>query len=180
MKQALIILTLLVGMPSGTLSAQSHERGSYGKMLVFALWAGSWQGDGTIETRGEIKAMTIDQTIKWKLDESVLLVERTGRSVDEYTNEEVVVHDAFGIVAYDALSGEYSFKLYSVDDAPMNAWFKVIDRNEFLWGFDTPRGHIRHRIHVDQLKNIWNEIGEFSKDGRAWRKFFEMNLVKAG
>ena len=46
------------------------------------------------------------------------------------------------------------------------------------WGFDTPQGKIKYTITIHS-GNLWNEIGEFSRDkGVTWMKFFEMNRKK--
>ena len=37
-------------------------------------------------------------------------------------------------------------------------------------------GQIRYSIQVNN--NIWDEVGEYSRDGQTWFKFFKMHLRK--
>ena len=59
------------------------------------------------------------------------------------------------------ISGEYEIKV-------LPEWYE--------WGFETGQGTIKYTIKINPEN--WNEVGEFSRDGKAWTKFFEMNLVK--
>ena len=47
-----------------------------------------------------------------------------------------------------------------------------------MWGFAVPQaGRVRFTITLTQAGEWW-EIGEFSRDGATWAKFFEMTLKK--
>ena len=77
------------------------------------------------------------------------------------------------------MNKSYQFKTYLKDGRSTDAWFNIVGENKYAWGFDIPSGgKSRYNITLDPTRNTWNEIGEFSRDGATWMKFFEMNLVK--
>jgi hypothetical protein len=178
MKNLFIIAALLTGMFAGKSIAQ--EMGNKEKMKVFASWSGHWQGEGSMQMGpGEPKKSTVDEHIESKLDGMIIVMEGVGKSVNPTTNQETVVHHAFGILSYDQGTSQYKFRTYLKDGRGGDAWFNVLAENKYQWGFDIPnRGKTRYSITLDPVKKTWNEIGEFSSDGTNWSKFFEMNLVK--
>ncbi len=53
-----------------------------------------------------------------------------------------------------------------------------VSENTLVWGFENPRaGTIRFTIKLNE-KGQWFEIGEISRDGKAWQKFFKMTLSR--
>jgi hypothetical protein len=49
--------------------------------------------------------------------------------------------------------------------------------NTFKWSYEPQPGvHIRYLITVADA--TWREVGEFSRDGKTWRQFFEMTLKR--
>lgn len=180
MKNIFMILCLVALATTGRLSAQGSDVANQEKMKVFALWTGKWHGEGTMHTGGEMKTITVDKNIELKLDGRVLVMEGVGKSKDEYTQEEVVVHHAFGILSYDETSHEYKLRTYLTNGRTADVSLKVLDGERFQWYFDSPPGKVRYTINVDRTKSTWKETGEYSADGTVWRKFFDVNLVKAG
>lgn len=177
MKNFLITVALLTGVFAGKAIAQ--ESGNE-KMKPFAEWIGRWQGEGSMQMGpGAPKRSTVDEHIESKLDGTIIVVEGVGKSIDPNTKQETVTHHAFGILSYDAGSSQYKFRSYLKDGRSVDAWFNVTGDNQYQWGFDIPnRGKTRYTITLDPAKKTWNEIGEFSADGTAWSKFFEMTLTK--
>jgi hypothetical protein len=148
-------------------------------MKVFADWAGHWKGEGSMQSRsGEFQKSSVEERIEWKLDSMVLLVEGIGKSLDESTKKEMVVHHALAVLSFDQHSGDYKFRSYLKDGRSTDAWLKVLEANKYQWGFETPGGKIRYNILMDPAKKTWHETGEFSQDGNNWREFFEMHLTK--
>lgn len=149
------------------------------KLSAFSGWIGEWEGEGSMQMGpGPAKKSSVLEKVDFKLDGTILVVEGVGKSIDPATKQEVVVHHAFGILSFDASSQEYKFKTYLIDGKSGDAWFKILESNKYSWGFETPNGKIRYNITIDPAKKTWNEIGEFSRDGAQWMKFFEMNLNK--
>ena len=179
MKNVLVIIFMAAGVLTGRLLAQGHEIVNKEKMKVFADWAGHWKGEGSLQSGpGEVKKSTVDERIEWKLDGMILMVEGVGKTFDEATRKETVVHHAFAVLSFDQNSGDYKFRTYLKDGRSTDAWLKIVGQNKYQWGFETPGGKVRYNILMDPAKKTWNETGEFSQDGNSWRGFFEMNLTK--
>lgn len=181
MKNIIFKILVLSFVLSMNAKAQSPNNSAINKekMTAFASWAGIWEGEGSMQMGpGSGKKTSVREAIEFKLDGTILVVEGVGKNIDATSKQESVVHHAFGILSYDVASQEYKFKSYILDGKSADAWFKVISENNFSWGFDVPNGKIRYTITIDGGKKTWNEIGEFSRDGNQWLKFFEMNLNK--
>jgi hypothetical protein len=156
-------------------TSEAHQQ----KMAVLQNWIGRWQGEGSMTTQtGEQKKSTVDEKIEFRLDNTLLLVEGIGKYTDAATSKEVISHHALGLLSYDAVTSQYKFKSWLKDGKSTDAWFNITGENQYQWGFDTPGGKIRYSIVLDLVKKTWNEVGEFSRDGNTWKKFFEMNLKK--
>lgn len=88
-----------------------------------------------------------------------------------------VVHNAFAVVSYDEKAKRYRFQAYTDRGNYTEAEAKVAD-GKLQWGFHMPPfGQVRYTITVTE-QGEWSEIGELSSDGKQWRKFFEMTLVR--
>jgi hypothetical protein len=174
MKKLIIITLALFVFSKGANAQNIHQE----KMKVFKAWEGFWQGEGLARmSPGEPGKSTVDERITFKLDGAVVLVEGIGKVKSPTTNSDSVVHQALGILSYDAQNSQYRFKTYLADGKSQDAWFSVLSATRYQWGFDTPRGKIRYTIILDTTSS-WNETGEFSADGKTWTTFFEMNLTK--
>ena len=173
------VLTLFMYAITSLVMAQP-ENSNKEKMKVFASWAGTWRGEGQMQMGpGEPRRSTVEEKIEPKFDGGIYLIEGIGKAVNPTTKEEIVVHHAFAVLSYDQVSGKYQVRTYLKDGRNADAWFNVLGENKFEWGFDVPtRGKTRYIITIDPAKKTWNEVGEFSADGNAWNKFFEMNLKK--
>ena len=178
--QTIILMCLaLAGLFSSEIVAQPTEQGGKEKMKAFDAWAGKWHGEGTIQMGpGEPKKTTVEETIEFKLDGMILLVEGIGRSPDLQTSENKIVHHALAILSYEQATNVYKFNTYLKDGKSAQAWFNIVKENNYQWGFDVPGGKIKYSITIHS-GNLWNEVGEFSRDnGLTWMKYFEMNLKK--
>jgi hypothetical protein len=53
-----------------------------------------------------------------------------------------------------------------------------VGEKNLVWAFRSPRGgDARFTIRLTE-KDQWQEIDEFSQDGKTWDKFFEMTLQR--
>ncbi len=180
MKNKIVIILLLIGVHSANLFAQPSPEVYKEKMKQFAFWEGRWQGEGSTQMGpGPAKKSTVDETLQFKLDGTVMLIEGIGKAIDPQTNQSQVVHHAMAILSYDPAGGQYKFQTYLKDGRSTAALLKIIEENKYEWGYDVPNGKIRYLITIDPTQKTWNEIGQFSNDnGTTWMKFFEMNLGK--
>jgi hypothetical protein len=175
----LSILTILLVTSINLLAQDPAGAVNREKLGVFSNWAGEWTGEGFMQMGpGAPKKSSVHEKIEYRLEGAVLLVEGTGKSIDDATKKEIITHHALAVLSWDDTSKEYKFKSYLHDGKSTDAWFKLLEENKYAWGFEIPNGKIRYSITIDGIKKTWNEIGEFSKDGTQWFKFFEMNLSK--
>jgi hypothetical protein len=175
MKMIFTIAALFMGVATSQVLAQ----GDLEKMKVFEPWVGTWKGEGAMQMGpGEPKKSSVTENIVFKLGGMVLQVEGTGTVMNASTNQEMIVHQALGIISFDKASGQYKFKTYLKDGKSADAWLNVKGDNTYEWGFDVPNRKIRYTIVIDPSKKTWREVGETSADGMSWMKFFEMNLTK--
>ncbi len=142
-------------------------------MKPIAFLVGSWQGTGWALTREGKADFTIREKVEPKLDGSVFLVEGIGKASDGH-----IAHHALAFFHYDKQAKEFRIKAFRKDGGYVDARGEMKD-GKFVWGFDSPQGgKVRFTIHQNG-KGQWNEVGEFSQDGKQWRQFLEMTLDKA-
>lgn len=178
MKNVMFTFIAIAGLAIGKSYAQAMDMSKpvKEKMAAFSHWTGRWKGEG-VQYRGPQAAKSsVDEVIESKLDGTVLLINGIGKKSEGGT--EIVVHEALGVLTYDAFKNEYKFRSWLRSGLTTEAWFNITGDNKYQWGFDTPNGKIKYSITIDPVKKTWNEIGEFSQDGTNWMKFFEMNLTK--
>jgi len=146
------------------------------KKLDFLI--GEWKGEGTIQM-GPGKREQVIQTEKVtaKAGGKVLLIEGLGRRRMEDGSAGEVVHDALALISWDKAGSTYRFDAHVAQQESVATTITVPEANTAVWGFDTPGGKIRYTIRLND-QGQWNEIGEFSRDGAQWAKFFEMTLTK--
>jgi len=144
-------------------------------MKDVSVLIGEWQGKGfRLDPAGEKHWSNVKQEIEFKLDGTIMQLEGVGKN-----DAGDVVHDAMGVLYYDAFKKVYKMDSHLASGLYANASFVVIKANEeFQWSFDTPMGKMRYIIMITDEGTKWNEIGEFSRDGTEWFKVFEMNLEK--
>ena len=143
-------------------------------MADVSVMVGEWSGEGWhLEPDGNKSISKVDENLVWKLDKTVILVEGIGRDADGK-----VVHNALGVISYDPFAKKYNMRSFLSSGLSTDAAFEVVKPNkEFRWWFKDKRGGtIRYSITLEN--GVWTEIGEYSKDGDNWGKFFEMNLKK--
>jgi hypothetical protein len=177
MKQlaALLLLTIL---PLITASAQTPPKSAPPEMKKLDFLVGQWKGEGWVEFGpGQRHTATINESVQRKAEGSVLLIEGLGTTRMPDKAEEVPVHKAFAIVDYDVKAKLFRLRAYRAGDGSIDTSPQV-GENSLVWGFPNGRGgEIRFTIKLNE-KGQWFEIGEYSSDGKTWRKFLEMTLTR--
>ena len=143
-------------------------------MKQVSVIPGKWEGQGwVIDQKGEKSFSNITENLQWKLDSTIILLEGIGKKDDGS-----VVHNALGVLSFNPFKKKFEMTSYLSSGLATNATWEVIKPNEkFKWWFEDGRGGtIRYNITTDG--SHWKEEGEYSRDGKQWNKFFEMNLVK--
>ena len=141
------------------------------KKLHFLV--GEWKGEGWNEMMpGQRRTSPITERVQTKLGGMVLLVEGIGTKKVPGSQEEVVVHNALGILSYDEKAKHYWLRSHIANGQTMEAQAKFTDGG-FQWGFQAgPNLSFRYTVKLTD-KGEWFEIGEMSQDGTTWRKFHE-------
>jgi hypothetical protein len=146
------------------------------KKLDFLV--GEWQGEGWTEyVAGQRRSSPITEKVEPRLGGMILLVEGLGKKRVEGQQNEVVVHNALGIIAFDPKANLYRLKTFLADGRSTDAEAKFVD-DAFQWSFQAPQGFsIRYTTKLTD-KGEWFEKGEMSQDGKNWRQFHEMTLKR--
>lgn len=139
--------------------------------------AGDWKGEATVQMGPAPERVLQTEHVVSRLGGRVLVIEGLGKRKLEDGAAGEVVHDALGVVSYDEKTKKYRFDAWTARAGYVAAWLEARDDGA-AWGFDTPQGaKIRYTIRRTE-KGEWHEVGEYSADGTAYRKFFEMTLQK--
>ena len=171
MKRAVMVLALVL------VASCAYGAEEMGK-LDFLI--GEWKGEAWIQM-GPGKRENVIQTEKVtpKAGGKVLLVEGLGRKKLEDGTAGDVVHDAIALISWDKAKSTYRFIGHVAQQESVDTTLDMTAANTLVWGLDTPQGgKVRYTIRLNE-KGQWNEVGEFSRDGTNWMKFFEMTLTKS-
>ncbi len=175
MKHLFIFLTLILAHNIN----QAQDQILSEKMKPFKAWIGEWHGESTMRTGpGPAQKSMVKEIVQTKLEGSILQFEGTGKVVDNQTKEEMIVHNALGIVSYDLETQQYKIQSYLSDGRSTQGWFTIVDPQNFQWGFEGSWGKMRYTITINPEKKTWVEIGEYSRDGSTWIKTLDMSLTK--
>src|SRR5688500_2885005 len=171
MKRKILFATvvLLAGFIGISAQEQTIEL-QRGEVKKLESMIGQWKGSGWIQQGAKRETFNGTETVQRKLDGLALLVE--GR----FTNAEgKVIHETLAVLDFNATPAKYRFRTYLGTGRSGEHDFKLV-ADGYEWGFQSPMGTIRYTIKT--ANDVWFEIGEFSKDGKTWQKFFEMKLDK--
>ena len=173
MKKVMIPFLLLCAASLPLVAQDPQIAAQQEAMKKVGFMVGKWKGEGWVEMPGT-KRETFTQTehVQWKLDGLALLVEGHG------TSGEVTVFRAIGLLTYDAESKLFRFASGSTQGRHGYHEGRLVDGG-WEWTYPVPQvgGRVRYVIRLTD-KGEWHEVGEFSRDEKAWRKFFEMTLKK--
>src|SRR5262249_7815182 len=126
---------------------------------------------------GQRSASRGTETVQSKLNGLILVIEGVHRRKVGDKEEGNIVHNAFAVVSYDEKAKQYRFQAYTDRGNYTEAQAKVAE-DRLEWGIKIPQfGDVRYIVKIDD-KGRWFETGEVSKDGKEWRKFFEMTLER--
>ena len=145
------------------------------KKLHFLV--GEWKGEGWTEfVPGQRRTAIATEKGQVKLNGTVLMLEGLGKTKIPGKQEEVVVHNAMGILSYDDNAKLYRLRSYLANGHWIDAEAKFTDKG-FQWGFQVQGMSMRYTVKLNE-KGEWFEFGEMSQDGKTWRQFHEMTLQR--
>ncbi|MFN0109349.1 MAG: hypothetical protein ACKVZH_10895 [Blastocatellia bacterium] len=177
MKRLTLLLCALL-IPVAAL-AQSAGTSSAADMKKLDFLVGDWKGEGWIEMGpGGRSAFKQTETVQSKLNGTVVLIEGLGKGKVASTGQEGVIHNALAIISFDSRSKKFQFRAFRADGNFIDADITP-ENNTLVWGFREPQRNVEIKYTIKLTDaGQWIEIGEFSMDGKTWRKFFEMTLQR--
>ncbi len=147
------------------------------EMKKLDYMAGEWKGTGWIEQReGGRQTFAGTEMVQRKLNGLTLLVEGKFKGKEAGKDEEIVVHETLAVISYDEKAKTYRFRTYLANGMTGDYELKLIEGG-WYWNIQFPGGQIKYTMKLGS-KGEWVESGEMSRDGKSWRKFFEMTLIK--
>ena len=169
------VLLILAAAP--TAPAQPPEPPSLEPMQRLAFLVGTWEGEGWIELQpGRRATFTSREVVEPRLGGRVLVVEGLHHAPIPDQPEPVAVHHALGVFSHDEAKG-YRFRTWLANGHGGDYGARLED-GALIWGYDDPRrGEVRYTITLSEAGE-WVEVGDASRDGETWHRFFEMRLSK--
>lgn len=154
---------------------QSPEQVQIEAMKKLNWLTGEWKGIAYTQM-GPAKHDTVYmfETLESDLNGTIIQVRGTGYMDDKHQD---VAHDAVAVIYFDPVTKKYKYHAWRVPGGFYVEYEPEITDNSLAWKMDTPQGKMRYKLIVDDQKK-WHEVGEFSRDGQNWMKFFEMFLEK--
>lgn len=168
----LLILLTLPAIAEDTEAEATTDAGLEAMQKLSDL-VGRWEGAGWMQRGpGEPDKTLSTETVESRLGGRILVVEGLHHAQEDPSQ---VVHHALGVISYDEAAGHYKFRTYLANGRGGEHEMRL-EGDDILWFIETPQGKIRYTIRIED--GMWHEIGEMSRDGETWRKFFGMDLQK--
>lgn len=169
-------LVVLAAVGTGPVVAQALPAVAP-EMAALDWLEGAWSGEGWIEQapgqRGEFRGTEV---VEKRMGGRVVVVEG---SFTAYMGPElghVPVHQALGVLSWDASSGAHLFRTYTARGGTGEGNEAEVTDGRIVWGYDDPRmGTVRYTI-TRTPEGHWREVGHATRDGETWHQFFEMEL----
>lgn len=164
------ILLLLLGL-SATAQEVPDVAAQKEAMKKLSFLAGTWSGEGTVyQQKGPVKLQQTE-SVQFKLDGLLLVVEGTGRNAAGD-----VVFRALATVSYDDAARAYRFRSYN-EGRYLDTDLKVVDQG-FEWGYQAGPAKMTFTMALTP-KGEWSETGQVVIGGNPPRKTMEMVVRKS-
>jgi len=146
------------------------------KRLDFMI--GHWVGEASFQTGPDRRQLfAMDEVVATKLGGALLAVEGLGTTKPTDGSAPRVIHNAFGVIFYDAAANRFTMRAHKSNGLFVDVEPKVGERS-VEWNFAAPRlGQVRYKMQLTE-RGEWHEVGEASRDGATWSRFFEATLRK--
>ena len=171
---SLVGFLVVLAVASAAYAQPQHAKEVQRALERLSFLEGKWSGEGTL-TMGPGQAATarVTETATFRLDKTLFMLE--GKGTAKFPNgSRRNVHDAIGLISFDAEHGEYRFRTYRAGGETLDPSIQVKD-DGIVWNF--PQGGRTIRFTATVKDNVWTEIGESSPDkGKTWYRFFDMKL----
>jgi hypothetical protein len=173
-KLSVVLFLLTLHTP---LSAQAPNTAQMDQMKKVSFLVGQWKGEGWIDFGQGQRRFTETESVQSKLGGEVLLIEGLGKTNVDGKETGTTVHNAIALVTYDDKAKTFRFQAHQAGGRSVDSEARVTE-GALEWGFTDERaGTFRFKIRLNDAGK-WFEIGEGSRDGKTWHKFFEMTLQR--
>ena len=172
MKLALSLILSVLALTAAAFGQQNDSTSlKKSRMADFSQLVGTWRGSGWIQQGNSREEFSGMQVIQRKLDGLALLID--GKFVNPQGK---IVHETLNVLTYDEEAKNYKFSTFLASGKNEIQDLKIVG-DRYVWGFQVPKtGAVKYTIEVNG--DTWTEIGEFSRDGKAWTKMLEMSLTR--
>jgi hypothetical protein len=160
-----LLLSLIAAAQQGPNLAAQHEA-----MKKLSFLVGTWSGDGVSTMQSGPVKFQQTESVQYKLDGLVLVVEGTGRNA---AGE--VAFRALATIAYDDAARAYRFRAYN-DGRYLDTELKVLDQG-FEWGYEAGPAKVKFTMRLTP-KGEWSESGEAIVGNAPPRKILDMTVRK--
>lgn len=175
--RAVLCLSLsLAGVASAR--AQHPPAPDPGPMQKLAFLHGRWEGEGRLMRGPQAppQVVSVVEQVQTRVGGHVLLLEGRGTIPGRDGGEPVTVHDALGVVTYDA--ARESFQMRAFRAGQFTDSDVEVGEDRLVWHMEIPeQGRVRYTLTIDE-QGRWHELGEMQRGGESWFPFFEMNLTR--
>lgn len=171
-----ILVVLLLSAAGVLAQGPPRPEAQIEAMKKLEYLAGTWEGEGWMEMGSRVPFRG-SEIVQSKLDGTALLVEGAFFARPAGAPAEIPVHTTLGVISYDAKAKSYRFASWLANGGSGERELTV-GENTWSWELVPPMGgKVRYTFTLTE-EGEWFEIGERSKDGAEWKKFFEMRLKK--
>lgn len=168
----LVALGLATATPAAAQMASQAQAETVAAIERLDMMVGEWEGTSTARLGpGREEMSEVEEKAGYRAGGELLVVE--GRGIQETDGEPRVVHDAFGVISWNAETGTYRMRAYRAGQGWVDSDV-VLDGKTLKWGMETPGGAIRFRADFS-VPNHWTETGEIQRQGQ-WVEFLRMEL----
>jgi hypothetical protein len=170
-----LIVLLLVPF----ISAIAQDPGASARAALDRLtWIeGDWVGPAWYQMGPRRTTANQSEKIYRAAGGTVLVIHGFGTAADPGAPANTVVHDAFGVIFWDAATNGLRLRSYVANGNSLEVPVEVADQ-KIIWRFEAAgMGQMRYTV-TRSPAGEWVEIGERSTDGTTWTKFMEMTLKK--
>ncbi|HYM00710.1 MAG TPA: hypothetical protein VEZ90_17275 [Blastocatellia bacterium] len=169
--------------------AQNGPDARLDRMKKLDFLAGNWKGMGWVEIiPGNRIDLSGSEIVHCQLGGRVVQIEgahtngapagSTGNAaLKPISNQPVEIRD-FVLISYDPKSDGYTVRLYKPDGSFVDGHAVLSGPNTVAWqNKQAAHLNVRLTINVDQ-NGEWSQTREFTTDGRNWKTYFKMILMK--
>jgi hypothetical protein len=143
-------------------------------MARLSFMEGRWRGEGwMMRGPGDRVSAQMTETVELGVGGVVLVIEGRGTRAGAAGGDSVVVHDALGVLAYDAASNGYVMRSW-IASGQWGDFPVTLIEGGVSWSREVPGGRVRYTAHIGNGE--WHEVGEFSRDGTTWMPILDIRL----